>query len=328
MIDRRRFVAALAGGFAAASLVRKVEAAGRIWRIGYLTPTRKSATARLQAPLTKALRELGYVEGENLAFEARAAEDDVDRLAGLAAELARSRVDLIVAIGPPAIRAAAQATKTIPIVMAFWGGPGLIESGTIASFARPGTNVTGIYMLASELEEKRLQLLVQAVPGARRIAVLNPGAEQTERLAELRGVADAAGIDLRMSAVADSNHYVPVFEALARDQVGAVLVPSFPRFYLEHQDIIEAAAKAHVPAMYEWGEMARDGGLIAYGPDFIELHRRVAFYIEQVLKGTKPAELPVEQPTKFELVINLGTARALGLRIPQALLLRADEVIA
>jgi putative ABC transport system substrate-binding protein len=280
------------------------------------------------APLKDALRERGYIEGQTVEFEVRAAGGDFDSLSPLAAELVGARVDIILAVGEGAIQAARRESNTVPIVMSFGGGPGLVESGTVASFARPATNVTGVFMLAVEIERKRLELLVDAVPNARRIAMLTPDAEsRAARLAELRPIADAAMVELLSTAVAGTDDYEAIFNDLAGDRIDAVLVPSSPRFYLEQAKIIDAAARHRVPAMYEWGDMARAGGLIAYGPVFLELVRRVAAFVDQILRGAKVGSIPVEQPTKFELVINLRTAKGLGITIPQSLLLRADEVI-
>jgi ABC-type uncharacterized transport system substrate-binding protein len=327
VVDRRTFIGAVAASLAATPLKALAQPRQKV-RIGYLTPVGQAASTALLAPLRDALREQGYVDGQTLSFEVRAAQDDLDRLPRMADELVDAKVDIIVAVSPPAILAANRATKTIPIVMAFWGGPGLIESGTIASFARPGANVTGVYMLGAELEAKRLELLLQGLPSARRIAVLNPGpGDGVERLVELRPVAQAAKVEVHMTQISGSKDYGPVFEAMSADRVDAVLVPSFPRFYLERSQIIEAAARQRIAAMYEWGDMARAGGLMAYGPVFVELYRRIVLYVDHILKGAKPADLPVEQPTEFEFVINLKTAKALGLTIPQSLLLRADEVI-
>jgi putative ABC transport system substrate-binding protein len=293
----------------------------RHWRIGYLIP----ADPVVPAGLMDALRQLGY--GDSISFDVRAAEGDFSRLPGLAAALVDAQVDVIMAVSPPAIVAASRATKTIPIVMAFWGGPGLIESGVIASFAKPGGNVTGIYMLAAELEAKRLEILLQAQPSARRIAVLNPGPEGGDRLAELLPVAQAAGVELYLTDVPGSKDYEPIFQKMAASRTDAVLVPSSPRFYLESREIIAAAARHRIPAMYEWGELARAGGMIAYGPILADLFRSSALYVDRILKGAAPGSIPVEQPTKFELVVNLATAGALGITIPQSLLLRADDVI-
>jgi putative tryptophan/tyrosine transport system substrate-binding protein len=326
-MDRRTFISAVAASLSATPLEALAQPRQRV-RIGYLTPVGQAASTALLAPLSDALRELGYVGGQAVSFEVRAAHDDLDRLPRMAEELVDAKVDIILAVSPPAILAAKRATKTIPIVMAFWGGPGLIESGTIASFARPGTNVTGVYMLGAELEAKRLELLLQGLLGARRIAVLNPGpGGEAELLAELRPVAQAAKVELHLTQISGSKGYGSVFETMSADRVDAVLVPSFPRFYIERSQIIEAAARQRIPAMYEWGDMARAGGLMAYGPVFVELYRRIGLYVDHILKGAKPADLPVEQPSEFEFIINLKTAKALGLTIPQSLLLRADEVI-
>ena len=305
----------------AAPRAAEAQPAAKVWRIGYLTPAEIP-----RAPLIEALRELGYVEGQTLRLEVRSAENDLGRLPQLAVALVHAKVDVIVAVSPPAIRAASQATRATPIVMAFWGGEGLIESGIVASFARPGANVTGVYMLAAELDAKRLELLLEAMPNAKRVAVLNPGLGWGA-FTEVRRVAQAAKIHLHTTNVPSSTGYEPAFEAMAKEQDDALLVPSFPRFYREHQRIIEMTARRRIAAMYEWGEIARAGGLMAYGPVFAELNRRVASYVDKILRGTKPADLPIEQPTKFELVINLKTAKALGLTIPPSLLLRADQVI-
>jgi putative ABC transport system substrate-binding protein len=322
-MDRRGFVGVVAGGFFVAAMgspAAKAQPAGKVWRIGYLTPSDIP-----RETLIAAFRELGYVEGRTARFEVRAAQNDLDRLPELAAELVRAPVDIIVAVSPPAILAAKQATTTIPVVMGFWGREGLIESGVVASFSRPGGNVTGVYMLAAELDAKRFDLLLEAVPKARTAAVLNTGLGWS--LTRLQQIAEIHRIQLLISGVPGPDGYRATFATMSKAKVDAVLVPSSPRFFREHQLIVDAAAQQKIPAIYEWGEIARDGGLMAYGPVFVELNRRVAAYVDKILKGAKPGDLPVEQPTKFELVINLKTAKALGLTIPQALLLRADEVI-
>ena len=302
----------------------KAQPAGKVWRIGYLTPSDIPMETMIAA-----LRELGYVEGRTAKFEIRSAQNDFDRLPELAADLVRTPVNIIVAVSPPAIVAAKRATATIPIVMAFWGGEGLIESGVVASFARPGGNVTGVYMLADELDVKRFELLLEAVPKARTVAMLNPGGGwNISRLTDdMRRIAERRGARFLVSDVPGPGDYGATFDAMSKAKVEAVLVPSFPRFYREQASIVEAAAKHRVPAIYEWGDMARAGGLIAYGPVIAELNRRVATYVDKIFKGAKPGDLPVEQPVKFELVINLKAAKALGITIPPALLLRADEVI-
>ena len=310
----------LAFGFLVAPCAAEALPAAKVWRIGYLTPAEIP-----WATLIEPLRELGYVDGQTARFEIRTAQNDLDRLPELAADLVRTPVDIIVAVSPPAIIAAKQATTTIPVVMAFWGGEGLLESGVVASFARPGGNVTGVYMLAAELDAKRFELLLQAVPQARTVGVLNPGRGWS--LTHLQAVAETHRIQLLISDVPGPEGYDTTFAAMSQAQVDAVLVPSFPRFYREHRLIIEAAAKHRTPAIYEWGDMARAGGLLAYGPVIAEIHQRVATYVHKILTGAKPADLPVEQPTRFEFVVNLKTAQALGLTIPPTLLFQADEVI-
>jgi putative ABC transport system substrate-binding protein len=259
----------------------------------------------------------------------RSAQNNFARLPELAADLVRARVDIIVAVSPPAIVAAGRATKTIPVVMGFWGGEGLLESGLVTSFSRPGGNVTGVYMLADELDLKRLELLIEAVPRARTVAMLDPGEgwNISKLIVDMREIVERHGARFIVSPPPASNGYDETFAAMTAAKVDALIVPSFPRFYLEHRSIIQAAARHRIPAMYEWGEIARDGGLIAYGPVFADLNRRVAIYVDKILKGARPGDLPVEQPTTFELVVNVRTMKALGLTIPQALLLRADELI-
>lgn len=329
-MDRRHFGSALAAGAVLFPPSVRAQAA-RPRRIGYLTTTTSAADAGIRPLLMRALRELGYLEGVTLQIEARTAGDHQDRLNALAEELVASRVELIVAITPRAILAAARATRNIPIVMAFWGGDGLLESGIVASFARPGGNVTGVYMLADELEVKRLDLLLQAVPRAKVVGVLNPGmtgAKDGKPFAYiLEQAAQARGVKLRLSGIPGPSGYGRVFEALRADRVDAVLVPTTPRFLSERVQIVESATKARLPAIYDWGEYARDGGLLAYGASSTELQRRVAIYIDRILKGTLPGELPIEQPAKFEFVVNLRTAKVMNFVVPQSLLLRADEVI-
>ena len=275
--------------------------------------------------MIEALPTLGYVDGQTARFEIRTAQNDLDRLPALAADLVRTPVDIIVAVSPPAIVAAQQATTTIPVVMAFWGGEGLLESGVVASFARPGGHVTGVYLLAAGLDAKRFELLLETVPQARTVSGAQPGPRWS--LTHLQHVAEPHRIVLRISDVPGPEGYDATFAALSQTPVDAVLVPSFPRFYREHQLIIEAAAQRRIPAIYEWGDMARAGGLMAYGPVRADIHQRAATYVDKILKGAKPADLPVEQPMKFELVINFKTAQALGLTIPPSLLFQATEVI-
>lgn len=293
----------------------------KIARIGFLTPSSNGP----RKEFLDALRALGHVEGKTIAFEVRAAKNDIERLPALAAELVQAKVDLIVAVSPPAIRAAKQATSTIPIVMNFWGGEDLIATGIVASLSRPGGNITGVSMLSAELDAKRIELLVETLPKARKVAVLNRGASMPLTIA--RAAAKTAGVQLYVTEVPGLEGYDSVFNAMVREHVDALLVPSFPRFYYEHKTIIEVAAKRRIPAIYEWGEIARDGGLLGYGPDYQELIRRGASFVDRILKGAKPGDLPIEQPVKYEFVVNLKTAKELGITIPEAILVRADEVV-
>jgi ABC-type uncharacterized transport system substrate-binding protein len=295
--------------------------AEKVLRIGWLTP----GTGTIRESFRKALYELGYIEGRTISFEVRGAGDNLSRLPMLAAELVEAKVDIIVAVSLPAIEAAHQATRTIPIVMAF-GGAGLLESGIVASLARPGGNVTGVHLLATELDGKRLELLLQAVPKANKVGVLNPALGY--HLTEVARTAQAAKASLYVVDVPiGAQGYDRAFDLMVKARVGALLVPASPRFSRDGRRIADLAAKHRIPAMYEWGYLARAGGLLAYGPTSGELDRRSAAFVDKILKGAKPADLPVEQPTKFELVINAKTAKALGLTIPPSVLARADEII-
>ncbi len=305
----------------------------KVFRIGWLHP---SATEP-RATFRDALRELGYVEGRNVRFEVRSAEGKFDQFPRLAAELVASRVDVLVAVAPTAIRAARQATSNVPIVMAYWGGPDLVEAGIIASFARPGRNITGVSMLNPELDVKRLELLVEAIPGVRRLAVLvhdltfapsdAPAHFSEVLLPRLQMVARTARVELHVAEVAPRGAYEAAFEGIVTGGAKALLVPSSPIFTVDRKRIVELAARHRLPAMYEWGYMAREGGLMAYGTTLAELDRRAATFVDRILKGAKPGDLPIEQPTMFELVINMRTAKALGLTIPPSLLLRANELV-
>ena len=294
--------------------------AAKVWRIGYLTPAGNPRTTFLES-----LRALGYVDGQTARFEIRTAQDHLERLPELAADLVRTPVDIIVAVSAPAIVAAKQATTTIPVIMAFWGRGGLLESGVVASFARPGGNVTGVYMLGAELDAKRFELLLEAVPQARTVGVLNPGRGWS--LTHLRPVAAAHRIQIRLSEEPGPKGYDTTFAALRQAPVDAVLIPASPRFFRDHRLIIEATATHRTPAIYEWGDMARAGGLMAYGPVMADIDQRIATYVHKILTGAQPADLPVEQPTRFEFVVNLKTAQTLGLTLPPRVLLQADEVL-
>jgi len=295
-------------------------------RIGLLVFASASSFALRVDAFRHGLRERGYVEGQNVFLEYRYAEGQLERLPALAAELAALKVDVIVTSSTPAIRAAMQATRTIPIVMANVADP--VQAGLVASLARPGGNVTGVSNLSPEVDGKRLALLKEVVPKLARVGFIWDPINRALalRLGELQTAARALGIALQSVEVGKPSALVSAFEAMTKERTDALVVPA-PIASLYGRQILEFAERQQVPAMYDAREFAVQGGMMAYGPDFLDLHRHAATYVDKILKGAKPADLPVEQPTKFELVINLKTAKALRLTIPQAVLVRADEVI-
>jgi putative ABC transport system substrate-binding protein len=301
--------------------------AGEVHRIGYLG-TRTPSDFGLVA-FRQGLRDLGWVEGQNLAIDYRFADGRLERLPDLAAELARLKVDVIVAHSTPGATAAKRATKTIPVVMISVGDP--VGLGLIANLARPGGNLTGLSYSAFGLEiiGKQLELFKEAIPKIRRVAVLSNGANPIQPLAirEANVAARSLAVPLQVLEVRGPNEFDSAFAAMARDRAGGLLVVPDSMFVFQRTQLADRAAKAGLPAVYGWREHAEAGGLMSYGPDLSDLFRRGATYVDKILKGAKPADLPVEQPTKFELVINLKTAKALGLTIPQSLLVRADEII-
>jgi putative ABC transport system substrate-binding protein len=273
------------------------------------------------------LRELGYVEGQNIAIEHRAPDWKYERLPGLAAELVRLKVDVIVAASPPATEAAKQATTTIPIVFTVSGDP--VAEGFVASLARPGGNITGLATMGPELVGKQLEMLKAIAPKVSRVAVLhNPNQRAHPRA--LRQAEDAArtlGVQLQILGARTPSEIEAAFAAMTSQRAGGVLVLRDAVFRAQRAQITALAAKSRLPAVYGLREEAEAGGLIAYGASVPQLFRRAAIYVDKILKGAKPADLPVEQPTKFELVINMKTAKRLGLTVPQSLLLQADLVI-
>jgi len=295
----------------------------KVRKVGYLTQA--GGPSSFYEVFRQGLRELGYIEGHNIVIEYRAAEDRT-RLAELATELVQQNVDVIVGQQPGA-RAAKQATGTVPIVFAFSGDP--VEAGFVASLARPGGNMTGITWLAFELVGKRLELLREAVPKVSRVAVLanpaHPG-EQRE-LMETQSTARALRTTLLYHQLKAMGDFTAAFDAITRENVDAFLV--FPDLLTlgQSKQIAEFAVKRRLPSMFGWKEYVEAGGLMGYGPNREETSRRIPVYVDKILKGAKPADLPVEQPTKFELIVNLKTARQIGLTIPPNMLARADKVI-
>ena len=302
----------------------------KIPRIGFLSASDATRQATPSEGIRLALRALGYIEGENIAFEYRYGEGKQDRYPEIAAELVRLKVDIIVATGGNVlVQAAKNATKTIPIVMA-GAGRDPVEAGLVESLARPGGNVTGITNLSIELGGKRLELLKEAVPKVARIAVLydpvTPGGVR-ELKEVLPAAAHALGLTVRSWEVRDANGFEKVFAALNRQRPDGLYVTSSPLMNANGKRIAGFALKSRLPSVYNRREAVEAGGLISYSADLADSYRRVAYYVDRILKGAKPADLPVEQPTKFELVINLKTAKQIGLTIPQSMLYRADKVI-
>jgi len=296
-------------------------------RIGYLAANSLSALAARIEAFRQGLRELGYVEGKNIVIEWRSAEEKLDRLPALAAELVRLKVNVIVTGGPTATRPAKEATSTIPIVMAQDSDP--VGNGFVASLARPGGNITGLSTLAPELSGKRLELLKEIVPRLSRVAVLwastNPGNAQTLR--EMKRAAGAFKVKLQYLDVLDPQGIETAFRAAGKERADAVLVLSSPVLASQRTQIADHAVKSRLPAISFRSDFVEDGGLMSYGVSVTDLDRRAAVYVDKILKGRTPADLPVEQPMKFEFIINLKSAKQIGLTIPPNVLVRADKVI-
>jgi len=328
-VNRRAFVGTLAGGLLASRLAAEAQKPAKVARIGWLADN-PAATPHLVEAFRQGLRDLGYVEGRSVVIEYRAAEGKLDRFPGLAAELVAVNVDVIVAANNVAARAAKQTTRTLPIVFTSVGDP--VTSGLVTSLARPGGNVTGLSNLTPELVGKCLEQLTQAVPGVSRVAVLwQPGGlpERMEKivLKEAEVAARTLGVQLQIVEARGPEDFDRAFSDMTRASAGGLAVFGSAVLIRERRRLADLAAKNRLPAVYSLREFADAGGFMAYGPNLADLFRRAATYVDKILKGAKPADLPVEQPTKFELVINLKTAKALGLKIPQSLLQRADELI-
>ena len=328
MIDRRTFIASAACGLFTVPLAANAQPTGKVRRIGYLGSGSSTDVPQRIAPFRQGLRELGWVEGQNIVIDLRIAESRFDRLPDLAAELVRLKVDVIVATPTPAVVAAKNATGTIPIVMIGVGDP--VGLGLIASLAHPGGNLTGLsWSVGVEIWAKQLEVLKEIVPKVHRVAVLSNPANPVHALAirDVKVAARSLGLQLQLLEVRVPDEFDGAFAAMAKERVGALLVISDSIFSAQRARIAELEAKNQLPSMHGFRDAAEAGGLIAYGPDFPDQFRRAATFVDKILKGAKPGDLPVEQPSKFELVINLKTAKSLGLTIPSSLLLRADEVI-
>jgi putative tryptophan/tyrosine transport system substrate-binding protein len=328
-MNRRTFLCGLTLGTLAAPLAASAQQAAKVPRIGYLAGNMATAP-HLPEAFRQGLRDLGYVEGRNVVIEYRDAEGKLERLHALAAELVALKVDVILAGGTPQALAAKQATKTIPIVFGAVADP--VTDGLVTSLARPGGNITGLSLRAPELVGKRLELLTQAVPGVSRAAALwQPGTyvERTEQdiLKEAEVAARALGLRLQVVEARGPEDFDRAFSDMTRARAGALTVLPSTMFFIERRRLVDLAAKNRLPAVYISREFVMPGGLMSYGPNVDDLFRHAATYVDKILKGAKPADLPVEQPTKFELVINMKTAKALGLTIPPSVLARADRII-
>ena len=328
-MDRRTFICAFAGGLVIARSATEAQQAAKVARIGLLATNRAVAPRHVDAFL-QGLRDLGYVEGRNLVIEYRDAEGKLERLPTLAAELVALKVDVIVAATTPGALAAKQATKTIPIVFAVAADP--VTDGLVASLARPGGNVTGSSYLGTDLIGKLLELLKQAVPGVVRVAVLRQPSfvpERTEKDIQKGAevAARALGLQLHFVEARGPDDFERAFLDMTKARAGALMALGGNMFFSERRRLVNLAATNRLPGVYGLREYVDAGGLMSYGANQVDLFRSAATYVDKILKGAKPGDLPVEQPTKFELVINLRTAKALGLTIPQSVLGRADEVI-
>ena len=311
----------------AAPLAVEAQPAETIVRVARLSPISASTDRPILEALRQGLHDLGWIEGKNVTFEYRFAEGNLARLPDLAAELVRLKVDVIVPGSISAALAAKHATDTIPIVMVITGDP--VGSGLVASLARPGGNLTGVTALGEELSGKRLEVLKEAVPSVNRMAALaNPAyADTVPFLKGTDRAARALSVRLQVLELHDPAELEKAFAAMLREHAGAFVVGTDPFFNANRRRIVALAAKNRLPAMYALREYVDEGGLIFYGAGLPDMYRRAAVYVDKILKGARPGDLPIEQPTKFELIINLKTAKALGLTIPPAVLARADEVI-
>jgi putative tryptophan/tyrosine transport system substrate-binding protein len=326
-MDRRSFFRTVALGIVATPLSAGAQQVGRVARIGVLWFTFPSISAPFFDALRTGLRDLGYIEGQAIAFEQRWAEKNPHRYPELASELVRLKVDIIVAGNLESARAAQVATTTIPIILTAGGDP--VRAGLVSSLARPGGNITGLSELGPDLAPKLLQFLKEAIPRLSKVAVLwdpsNPSQSPTRQ--EIESAARTLRSDIVSLEVAVPEEFEKAFATVTRERPDALIVYTTPITYSHRIQIIDFAARRRLPTIYSAREFVDAGGLMSYGPDLRTLFRRAASYVDRILKGTKAADLPVEQPTTFELVINGKTAKALGLTIPPSLLVRADHVI-
>jgi len=326
MMKRRVFITLL-GCAAAWPLAARAQQAGKVYRIGVLEMTSATLNVANVYALRAGLRQLGYFEGQNLVIEYRSADGRDDRFPGLARELLALKVDVIVTRGTPAAKAVKNATSTVPVVMTASGDP--VGVGLVTSLARPGGNITGLSAIVGELSPKRLELIREIVPGLARIAVLANTSNDAVRRdwARIETAARSLGVQSQLLDLRESDALGPTFDDASARRADALVVVIDAITQANQQRIVDLAMKHRLPAIYSSREFVDAGGLISYGVSYPDLYRRAATYVDKILKGTKPADLPVVQPTKFELVINLKTAKALGIEVPPSLLALADGVI-
>jgi putative ABC transport system substrate-binding protein len=324
-MDRRAFLGTLAGSILAAPLAAEAQQTGKVYRIGLLVPGQPPGCGSESPPpallaLGEGLREFGHVEGQTYVLVARCAVREGQEIQRAADEIVGEKVDVVIVASNELARAMKNATSIVPVVFFAVNDPE--EEGLVASLARPGGNLTGFSHQTGELAGKRLQLLKDTVPNLRKVAILSP---QKNRQTERECV--RLGFDVQLFAAPDPGAIDAAFAAMRRARPDGLLVVPHPMFWVERRHVVTQAAEIGVPAIYETKDFVTSGGLMAYGASLVDMSRRAAAYVDKILKGSKPADLPVEQPTKFDLVINLKTAKALGLTIPQSLLQRADQVI-
>src|SRR3954447_4244864 len=324
---RRDFIVLVIGGTTMWPLHVHAQQPKKMARIGVLLPGTPASFSLRAGAFLDGLREHGHVEGKTIAIEWKWGQDRIETLSGLAAELVRTNVDVIVTGGTFAAKALKTATATIPIVMAIIGDP--VAVGLVNNLARPGGNLTGFSIVAPELGGKRLEMLREIVPNVSAVAVLlnskNPQS-QTE-LKEMRSAVQAMGLQLHPAEISSEDGLEDAFAAMRKVAVQALVVLTDPILFSQRKQIVELAGRIRLPAMYFFQGFAEEGGLVSYGPSDTDLFRRAASYVDRILKGAKPADLPIEQPTKFELFINLKAANALGIAIPESFLIRADKII-
>ena len=332
-MNRRVFLRTLSVSLLAAPLGVETQQVSKVRRIGLLLTTDASEHPQheLSDAFRRALRELGYIEGQNIVIEYRSTQGGAERLPDVFGELVRFNIELILVVGgTPAARAAKQANLVIPVIAPAMGDP--VGDGVVASLAHPGGNITGSTFLGPALVPKRIELLKEAIPGVSRVAALwHPGAygdrTMREMLNETEAAAHKLGVRLQLLEARSANDFGRAFAAMRREHANALVVLPSPMFYGEHKPIVDLALRNRLPAIFAFREAADNGGLMSYGANLSDLFRRGAIQADKILKGAKAGDLPVEQPTKFELVINLKTARALGLTIPPSILARADQIL-